>query len=174
MTSPTSAFEQPSFSSFDISIGSTGSDELSDNTSTISSLMYLRNLMMLNPAIDAIAPSTTTTNTVQVAQNVRINVASGPSELRPYRPTVNAIAPNAPMGAKRINILTMPKTTCVSASITSTRGLQRAPMLDKAKPNSNETRTTLKMLPRAKASTTVAGIIWSRKSLTVCALACPA
>src|SRR5207237_7397486 len=104
---PTRAFEQPSFSSFTISIGSTGSDELSDNTRTISSLMYLRNFIMLNPAIHAIAPITTSTNTVQVAQNVRINFESGPSELKPYLPIVNAIAPNAPIGAKRIKILTM-------------------------------------------------------------------
>jgi len=49
-----------------------------------------------------------------------------------------------------------------------------APMLDKAKPKSNETSTTLRIFPRAKASTTVLGIIWSRKSFTVWAFACPA
>ena len=83
MTSPTRAFEQPSFSSFTINIGSTGSEELSESTSTISSLMYLTNLMMLNPASHEMAPNTTTTKIVHVTQNVRISFANGPSELRP-------------------------------------------------------------------------------------------
>ena len=45
----------------------------------------------------------------------------------PYLPTVKAIAPNAPMGAKRIRMLTTPNTACVSASKRSTSGLQRGP-----------------------------------------------
>src|ERR1051326_5399875 len=91
MTSPTRALEQPSCSSFAINIGSTGSEELRESTSTISSLMYLTNLMMLNPAIHEIAPNTTTTKIMHVAQNVRISLASGPREPKPYRQTVNAL-----------------------------------------------------------------------------------
>ncbi len=58
---------------------------------------------MSKPTAHAIVPSTTRTKPIQVSQNVTMSAASGPSELRPYRPTVKAITPNAPIGANRIS-----------------------------------------------------------------------
>src|SRR5271157_1019278 len=87
-TSPTSDFEQPSRSSFAINVGIAVSDELTANTSRISSLMYARKRKRLKPAAQATAPSTITTNSTEVTQNVPISRARGPSEARPYLPTV--------------------------------------------------------------------------------------
>ena len=87
---------------------------------------------------------------------------------------VNAIAPNAPMGAKRITISTIRNTTLLSDSSISTSGFPNAPVADRAKPNKRDTSTTSRMSPFAKASTIVVGIMRIRKSVTVCAFACPA
>ena len=48
-------------------VGSAGSDELTVNTSKISSLMYIRYLKMLKPEKYAIGPNTITTKRMQVA-----------------------------------------------------------------------------------------------------------
>ena len=49
MTSPTTGFEQPRFSSFVIIRGSTASDDEVPTVMNISSLMYFRNFQMLKP-----------------------------------------------------------------------------------------------------------------------------
>src|ERR1700691_4207052 len=102
---------------------------------------------MLNPAAQAMPPSTTSTKQMQVIQKVATNFSSGPSEEIPY----------APIGAKRITILITPNTARVSDSSTSSSGLQRAPIADIAQPNSIEISTTCKISPLANASTTVVG-----------------
>ena len=63
--------------------------------------------MMPNPATRAIAPITISkTNKIKVTQNAPTNLANGPSApTLPYLPTVNAMAPNAPIGANRIRVL---------------------------------------------------------------------
>src|SRR5450759_4502263 len=92
-TSPTRDLEQPSFSSLAIKVGIAISDELTANTSRISSLMYARKRKMLKLAAQAMAPSTITTKSTEVSQKVPISLASGPREARPNLPTVYAIAP---------------------------------------------------------------------------------
>ncbi|MNH47479.1 hypothetical protein D3C79_1107370 [compost metagenome] len=47
-------------------------------------------------------PSTTSTKKAQAMYSVPTSLASEPSEVMPYWPTVNASAPKAPTGAKRI------------------------------------------------------------------------
>ena len=47
-------------------------------------------------------PSTTSTKNAQAIYSVPTSLAKAPSEVTPYWPTVNASAPKAPMGAKRI------------------------------------------------------------------------
>ena len=111
---------------------------------------------------------------MEVIQNDAISLTSGPREDSPYLPIVKAMAPKAPTGANRITISTMRNTTLPSDSSKSTRGFAYVPAAEIAKPNRIETRTTSRMSPLAKASTMVVGMIWIRKSVTVCALACPA
>ncbi len=109
-----------------------------------------------------------------MTQSVPINSARGPRELRPNRPIVKAIAPNAPIGAARMTMLTTPKTACVNPSSMSSSGLTRGPSADIAKPNSTETKITLRMLPLANAPITELGMILRRNSVTDCAFAAPA
>ena len=73
---------------------------------------------------------------------MRISLANGPSEEMPNLPMVNAMAPKAPIGARRIRIFTTPNTACVSALNRSTSGLQRGPASDNAKPNRIATSRT--------------------------------
>ena len=87
--------------------GSADSDDDVPSTIRISSLMYFRNLIRLKPVTRAMPPRMTKTNSRQVTYMPAINC---PSERRlptPYRPTVNAMAPKAPIGARRITIPTM-------------------------------------------------------------------
>ena len=111
---------------------------------------------------------------MQVIQNVAIRFANGPSAAIPNLPIVNAIAPNAPIGASRIRIFTIPNTAFVSAPMKSTSGFARAPTIESAKPKRIAINSTCRISPLAKASTTVFGMMCSRKSVTVCAFACPA
>src|SRR5580658_11120823 len=85
-TRPTREREQPSFSSFSIKVGIAVSDELVASTSKISSLMCSRNFTMLKPAAQQIAPSTMSTNRIEVSQKVATSLTSGPSEASPYLP----------------------------------------------------------------------------------------
>ena len=55
----------------------------------------------------------------------------------PYLPTVKAMAPKAPMGAKRMRIFTTPKTAWVTASMKVMRLLPRSPREESAKPNAH-------------------------------------
>ena len=66
---------------------------------------------MLKLAAQAMTPSTMTTKSTEVSQNVPISLANGPREARPNLPTVKAMAPKAPIGAKCIRMLTTRKTT---------------------------------------------------------------
>src|SRR6202023_4216321 len=111
-TSPTRDLEQPSFSSLAIKVEIAISDELTANTSRISSLMYARKRKMLKLAAQAIAPSTMTTKSTEVSQKVPISLASGPREARPNLPTVYAMAPKAPIGANLIKIFFLENKTC--------------------------------------------------------------
>ncbi len=129
---------------------------------------------MLKPAAQQIPPSTMSTNRIEVTQNVAISLTNGPRDANPYLPMVKAMAPNAPIGAKRIRMFTTRNTTCVSDSSSATIGFARGPADDKANPNRIETNTTCKMSPLANASVTVVGMMCIRKSATLCALACPA
>src|SRR5271169_1659210 len=126
-TNPTREREQPSFSSFSINVGIAVSEELVASTSRISSLMCNRNFTMLNPALQQMAPSTISTNRIEVTQNVAISFTSGPSDANPYLPMVKAMAPNAPIGANRIRMFTTRNTTWVRDSSSTTIGLARGP-----------------------------------------------
>ena len=121
---------------------------------------------MLKPATREMPPRTTTTKSAEMIQSVAINSASGPRELRPNRPTVKAIAPNAPIGAARMTMLTTPKTACVNPSSMSSSGLTRGPSDASANPNSTDTKITLRMLPLANAPITELGMILRRNSVT--------
>ena len=127
--------------------------------------------MMLKPATSEMPPSTITTKSAETIHSVTISCASDPRTLGPNRPMVKAIAPNAPIGARRMRMLTTAKTACVNPSSMSSSGLTCDPSVESANPNSTETNTTLRMLPRAKASMTDVGMICTRKSVIVCALA---
>ena len=101
-TNPTTGFDTPANSSFFINWGTTSSEELVPSTVKISSLMYFRNFQRLNPDKYEMKPSTTATNRKQVTYIVAISLPSDTIEPRPYLPTVNAIAPNAAIGANRM------------------------------------------------------------------------
>src|SRR5712692_2966769 len=98
-TRPTTGFAQPRYSSFAISRGRADSDEEVPSTMRISSPMYLRNFSMLKPTDAAIDPSTMKMKNRHVAYTPIISLPRETSEPSPYRPTVKAIAPNAPRGA---------------------------------------------------------------------------
>ena len=85
----------------------------------------------------------------------------------PYLPTVNAMAPNAPIGA---NLMTMPirmKKTWQMSSISFSTGLPRSPKRCRAKANNTAKNRTCSMSPAAKAPTTVLGMIAIRKPATL-------
>src|SRR5258708_39791811 len=75
-TSPTRGLEQPSDSSFAIRVGIAISDELTANTSKISSLMYARKPKMLKLAVQAMAPRTIKTKSTEVSKKVPTSLAS--------------------------------------------------------------------------------------------------
>src|SRR6187399_1532151 len=108
-TRPTTGLETPAFSSLRMSCGTTDSEELVPSTVKISSLMYFRNFQRLNPDKYEMKPSTTATNRKQVTYIVAISLPSDTIEPRPYLPTVNAIAPNAAIGANRMIMPTTAK-----------------------------------------------------------------
>ena len=62
---------------------------------------------MLKPTARAMPPRTTNTNSRQVMYMPAISWPSETSEPTPYRPTVNAIAPKAPIGASRMMMPTI-------------------------------------------------------------------
>ena len=88
-----------------------------------------------------------------------ISLPSESSEPRPYLPIVKAIAPKAPIGASRMIMPTMAKSTCDDFSIQSKTSVPRPPKRCSAKPNSTENSSTCRISPLANASTTVFGMI---------------
>src|SRR5262252_3652934 len=163
-TRPTTGFDTPACSSLRINCGTTDSDELVPSTVKSSSLMYLRNLQRLNPEIREIAPSTRTTNRKHVRYIVPINLPSDTIDPSPYLPTVNAIAPNAASGARRMIIPTTEKTPCANESRKSTTGFARSPMYDSATPNSVAKTRICRMSFLASASTMLEGTMLVRNS----------
>ena len=69
----------------------------------------------------ATVPSTTKTKKKQVRYTPAISAPSCSSVPMPYAPIVNAMAPNAPMGATRISMLIMRNSACENWSITAIR-----------------------------------------------------
>jgi hypothetical protein len=65
----------------------------------------------------------------------------------------------------------MRNSTCDSASIKLNTGFPLSPNACNAKPNNTEKSNTCKISPRAKASTTVVGITFMKKSTVDCSLA---
>ncbi len=84
--------------------------------------MYLRNFQRLKPCNRAINPSTRKTNSALVRYTQSSSLPNGSRVFRPYLPMVNAIAPNAPIGATFIISAITSKVKCVSDSAASTIG----------------------------------------------------
>ncbi|CNU72017.1 Uncharacterised protein [Salmonella enterica subsp. enterica serovar Bovismorbificans] len=95
-------------------------------------------------------------------------------EPTPYLPMVKAIAPNAPIGARRMIILMMPKMTCEKLSITLKMSWPLLPKRCSAKPNNTANSKTCRMLPLANAPITLPGMTSIRKAIMPCSLACAA
>ncbi|MNV69922.1 hypothetical protein D3C71_1628560 [compost metagenome] len=81
---------------------------------------------------------------------------------------VNAIAPKAPSGARRMIMLMMPKITREKLSITLKINWPFSPRRCRAKPNSTANSNTCKMLPLAKAPMTLPGMISSKNGMMPC------
>ena len=64
--------------------------------------MYFTKRQMLKPLSRATRPSTIATNSTHVSQKHAMSAPSCASVRTPNDPIVNAIAPNAPMGASRV------------------------------------------------------------------------
>ena len=77
----------------------------------------------------------------------------------PYLPMVKAMAPKAPIGAAFIRISTSLKIGLVIACRKFSTGAPRSPTMASAMPKSIEKNSTCRMLPSAKAPTTVAGMM---------------
>jgi len=84
---------------------------------------------------------------------------------------VNAIAPNAPIGASFMMKPTTMNNPCAIFSMKLTTGRPHSPADAIAKPNSTENSSTCRISPLANASTTVVGMTLSRKSTVPCCLA---
>ena len=88
----------------------------------------------------------------------------------PKLPIVAAIAPNAPIGAVRMMMPTMPKRTCDSRSMNSKTGAPALPVALSARPKTTENSRTCRMSDRANASAALVGMMPSRKSVMFCPL----
>ena len=55
---------------------------------------------------------------------------------------MNAMAPNAPIGARRMIIATTPNNACENWSMNVTSGRPRSPKCSSARPNNTETSNT--------------------------------
>jgi hypothetical protein len=132
--------------------------------------MYFRNFQRLKPDRRAMPPRTTT-NRMQVMYIVPISLPSATIDPRPYFPTVNAIAPNAASGARRMIIPTTENTPCVNESRKSTTGLPRGPMWERATPNIVAKTRICRMSFLASASTMLVGTRFSMKSMKPVGLA---
>ena len=81
---------------------------------------------------------------------------------------VNAIAPNAPIGATFMMTPTIAKNTCEIFSMKSNTSVPRPPNLCRQKPNNTANSNTCRISPFANASTTVFGITLRRNSVVLC------
>ncbi len=87
---------------------------------------------------------------------------------------VKAMAPKAPMGASFMMYADDARTARASDfSMKSNTSVPRPPNLCSAKPNITANSSTCRISPLAKASTTVFGIMLSRKSVVLCILPGP-
>src|SRR3954466_3401098 len=120
MTTPTVCRDAPAASSFASSRGSTVSDEDVPTMMSSSSLMSRTILKMLNPLSRATIPSTPKTKIAQVPQNVTISRPRLFSDPPPNCATVNAMPPNAPIGATHMISRMIPKITREATSKTPT------------------------------------------------------
>ncbi|MNQ45018.1 hypothetical protein D3C85_587930 [compost metagenome] len=77
---------------------------------------------------------------------------------------VKAMAPKAPSGASFMITPMMPNITWAMPSMNSSTGLPSLPMRCRAKANRMAKNSTWRMLPSAKAPTTVFGITFIRKA----------
>jgi hypothetical protein len=77
---------------------------------------------------------------------------------------VNAIAPNAPIGAARMMMPTMPNSVRPARSIRLSSGRPRSPRKESAKANRTAKNRTWITSPSAKAPTALVGTMCSRKS----------
>ena len=93
-----------------------------------------------------------------------MSAASCLSVPMPYLPMVNAIAPNAPMGASFMMKPTTRKSPCETFSMKLTTGRPSSPAEASASPKSSEKSSTCRISPFANASTMVEGITFMRKS----------
>ena len=80
---------------------------------------------------------------------------------------VNAIAPNAPIGATRMMMPTIANSTCDDLLDEVEHQRAAAAELVQAKPNSTANSSTCRISPLANASTTVLGMTFSRKSVVL-------
>ena len=90
----------------------------------------------------------------------------------PNFPIVNAIAPNAPMGARRVMNHTIPNITRAISLSRFITGRPCSPMRASANPKSNASSSTWRISPSAKALTKVFGIMFRKKPTVLCALPC--
>ena len=81
---------------------------------------------------------------------------------------MNAIAPNAPIGASFVTMCTMPNSTRVSPSMKSVTTLPRSPRCASTLPNSSAISRICRISPCANASTIVFGMMCIRKSTVDC------
>ena len=119
---------------------------------------------MLKPVARAMAPSTTKTKNKQVMYTPAMSLPSATSDHRPYLPTVNAMAPNAPSGARRMMSATTSKRAADIISMISTRRCTLGPSRSKASPNNTENSSTCSTSPRANPPTMVSGMTLRTKS----------
>ena len=84
---------------------------------------------------------------------------------------VKAMAPKAPIGAAFMMMPTTPKKAWAVLSMKRYTGLPFSPIAESAKPNMRAKRSTWRMSPLAKASTTLDGMMFIRKSTVLVDLA---
>ena len=87
---------------------------------------------------------------------------------RPLPPTVAAMAANTPMGAKRITSPVKRNITCATPSKNSVTARPRSPRVASDTPKNVAKMTTWRMSPRAIASKTEVGNMWSTMSQPDC------
>ncbi len=81
----------------------------------------------------------------------------------PYLPIVNAIAPNAPIGARLVIMRTMRKKVFDSSSIKPMTGFAGSPITASAVPNSMAISSTGRISPCVNAPTNVSGMMCMKK-----------